>query len=232
MFSIMKKVLLFLSIVSVALMSFTIAPKPTVYNVDAAKSTFKWTGKKVTGQHWGNINFSAGQVTTDGNNILGGTFTVDMGSISVKDLEPAKGGDKLLGHIKSDDFFGVDKFATSTLTIKKATSKGGNNYDVVADLTIKGTTAEITFPATITKDATSLTAQASFKVNRTKYGIKYGSGSFFDNLGDKAISDDFDVEVNIAAMAAAPAAPAATVKKTVKKAATTTVKKKAATSSK
>jgi polyisoprenoid-binding protein YceI len=226
----MKKVLLFLSIVSVALMSFTIAPKPTTYSLDASKSTFKWIGKKVTGQHYGNVNFTTGQVITDGNNVIGGAFTVDMGSISVKDLEPAKGGDKLLGHLKSDDFFGVANNPTATLTIKKATSKGGNSYDVVADLTIKGTTAEVTFPATITKDATSLTAQASFKVNRTKYGIKYGSGSFFDNLGDKAINDDFEVEVNIAAMAAAPA-PATAVKKTVKKAATTT-KKKAATSSK
>ncbi len=230
MFSIMKKVLLFLSIVSVALMSFTTAPKPTTYNLDASKSTFKWIGKKVTGQHYGNVNFTTGQVISDGNNIVGGTFTVDMGSISVKDLEPAKGGDKLLGHLKSDDFFGVANNPTATLSIKKATSKGGSSYDLVADLTIKGTTAEVTFPATITKDATSLTAQASFKVNRTKYGIKYGSGSFFDNLGDKAINDDFDVEINIAAMAAAPA-PATAVKKTVKKAATTT-KKKAATSSK
>ena len=115
----MKKVLLFLSIVSVALMSFTTAPKPTTYNLDASKSTFKWIGKKVTGQHYGNVNFTTGQVISDGNNIVGGTFTVDMGSISVKDLEPAKGGDKLLGHLKSDDFFGVANNPTATLAIKK-----------------------------------------------------------------------------------------------------------------
>ena len=224
----MKKVFFLFSVISVALMSFTVAPKPTVYNVDAAKSTFKWTGKKVTGQHWGNINFSSGQVSVDGNNIVGGTFSVDMNSISVKDIPADKGGDKLLGHLKSDDFFGVAGHPTTTLVIKKATAKGGNSYDVVADLTIKGTTAEVTFPATITKDAGSLSAQASFKINRTKYGIKYGSGSFFDNLGDKAISDDFEVEVNIAAVAAAPA-PAAAAKKVVKKA-PATAKKKAASS--
>ncbi len=220
----MKKVFLFASFAALFLMSFTTSPKPTVYNVDATKSTFKWTGKKVTGSHWGYIKFTNGQLTTEGNNIIGGTFTVDMTSIDVQDIKGEYAG-KLLGHLKSDDFFGVDKFAASTLVIKKATVKEGNNYDVVADLTIKGVTSEVTFPAVITKDAKSMTAQAAFKINRTKYGIKYGSGSFFDNLGDKAISDDFEVEVNIAAVAAAPA-PA--VKKVTKK---SNVKKKAAATS-
>lgn len=224
----MKKVFLFLSFAVITLMSFTVAPKPTVYTVDASKSTFKWTGKKVTGQHWGYVNFSKGEISVDGANVSG-TFTVDMNSISVKDLQGEYAG-KLEGHLKADDFFGVANNPTSTLVIKKATSKGGNNYDVVADLTIKGSTNEVTFPATINKDAKTLTAQASFKVNRTKFGIKYGSGSFFDNLGDKAINDDFEVEVNIAANAAA--APAVAKKAAPAKKATKPAAKKAATSSK
>lgn len=223
----MKKILLFVCGAALFLMSFTPAPKPTVYNVDATKSTFKWTGKKVTGSHWGYVKFSNGQVTTEGDNIVGGTFTVDMTSMDVQDIKGEYAG-KLLGHLKSDDFFGVDKFGTSTLTIKKATAKGNNSYDIVADLTIKGITSEVTFPATITKDAKSLTAQAAFKVNRTKYDIKYRSGSFFSDLGDKAISDDFEVEVNLAAVAAAPAP---TVKKTAKKS-NTKKNAKAATTSK
>lgn len=226
----MKKVFFFLSVAAVALMSFTVAPKPTVYTVDVNKSTFKWTGKKVTGSHWGYVKFSNGQLSVDGANVTG-NFTVDMNSIEVKDLQGEYAG-KLAGHLKADDFFGVANNPTSTLAIKKATSKGGNNYDVVADLTIKGVTSEVSFPATITKDAKTLTAQASFKVNRTKFGIKYGSGSFFDNLGDKAINDDFEVEVNIAADAAAapaaakaaPAKKAATKKAATKKAATTSQK--------
>jgi polyisoprenoid-binding protein YceI len=227
----MKKVILFASFVTLVLMSFTTKPKPATYKLDATKSTFKWTGKKVTGSHWGYIKFTDGQLTTDGNNIVGGAFTVDMNSMDCQDTK-GEYGTKLLGHLKSDDFFGAEKFPTSTLTIKKVTLKTGNNYDVVADLTIKGTTGEVIFPAVITKDATTLTAQAAFKINRTKYGIKYGSGSFFDNLGDKAISDDFEVDVNIAAVNAVPAAtvaPAAPAAKITKK---PTVKKKAATSSK
>ncbi len=206
-------------------------PKPATYKLDAAKSTFKWTGKKVTGQHWGYIKFTDGQLTTDGNNIVGGTFVVDMNSMDCQDTK-GEYGTKLLGHLKSDDFFSTEKFPTSTLTIKKATLKSGNNYDVVADLAIKGITNEVTFPAVITKDAANLTATAAFKINRTKYDIKYRSGNFFENLGDKAISDDFEVEVNIAAVNAAPAAtvaPAAPAAKITKK---PVVKKKAATSSK
>ncbi len=221
----MKKVFLFATCAALFLMSFTTSPKPTVYNVDATKSTFKWTGKKVTGSHWGYVKFSKGQLITNGNNITGGTFTVDMTTMDVQDIQGEYAG-KLLGHLKSDDFFGVEKHAASTLVIKKATVKQGTTYDVVADLTIKGITSEVTFPATITKDATTLTAQAAFKINRTKYDIKYRSGSFFSDLGDKAISDDFEVEVNIAATAAAAPAPAA--KKVAKKSNT---KKKAAASS-
>ncbi len=222
----MKKVILFASFVTLVLMSFTTMPKPTTYKLDAAKSTFKWTGKKVTGQHWGYIKFTDGQLTTDGNNIVGGTFVVDMNSMDCQDTK-GEYGTKLLGHLKSDDFFSTEKFPTSTLTIKKVALKSGNNYDVVADLAIKGITNEVTFPAVITKDATNLTATAAFKINRTKYDIKYRSGNFFENLGDKAISDDFEVEVNIAAVNATPAAmPAAKITKKP------TVKKKAATSSK
>lgn len=224
----MKKVILFASFVTLVLMSFTTMPKPATYKLDAAKSTFKWTGKKVTGQHWGYIKFTDGQLTTDGNNIVGGTFTVDMNSMDCQDTK-GEYGTKLLGHLKSDDFFSTEKFPTSTLTIKKVTPKDGNNYDVVADLKIKGITNEVTFPAVITKDAANLTAIAAFKINRTKYDIKYRSGNFFENLGDKAISDDFEVDVNIAAVNAAPVAPAAPAAKVTKK---PIVKKKAASSSK
>ena len=223
----MKKVILFASFVTLVLMSFTTMPKPTTYKLDATKSTFKWTGKKVTGSHWGYIKFTDGQLTTDGNNIVGGTFVVDMNSMDCQDTK-GEYGTKLLGHLKSDDFFSTEKFPTSTLTIKKVTLKSGNNYDVVADFAIKGITNEVTFPAVITKDAANLTATAAFKINRTKYDIKYRSGNFFENLGDKAISDDFEVEVNIAAVNATPAAVTPAAKITKKPLA----KKKAATSSK
>ena len=182
-------------------------PAPTPYKVDASKSTFKWTGKKVTGSHWGYVKFSDGTLNLEKGALVGGAFNVDMTSIDCQDLQGG-GAQKLVGHLKSDDFFGVDKFNKATLTIKTATAKGDNQYDVVADLTIKGMTNEVTFPATVTVNGSDVTATASFSVNRTKFGIRYGSGSFFDNLGDKAINDNFEVEVNLAAKGEAAPAPA------------------------
>ncbi len=215
----MKKFFVFAAFAVLALTSATVV-KPVTYTMDAAKSTFKWTGKKVTGTHWGYIKFSNGSIATDGTNITGGAFTVDMNSIDCQDIPADKGADKLVGHLKADDFFGTAKFPTSNLVIKSATATTAGQFDVKADLTIKGITNEITFPAAITMDGKSLTAKATFKVDRTKFGIKYGSGTFFENIGDKAISNDFDVEIDIAAANTAPAAavaPAAAPAKKVKK---------------
>jgi polyisoprenoid-binding protein YceI len=212
----MKKFFVFAAFAVLALTSATVI-KPVTYKIDAAKSTFKWTGKKVTGTHWGYIKFTDGNITTDGTNITGGAFTVDMNSLDCQDMPADKGGAKLVGHLKADDFFGTDKFPTSNLVIKSATAKGGGQFDVKADLTIKGSTNEITFPATIAMDGKTLTAKAVFKVDRTKFGIKYGSGNFFENLGDKAISNDFDVEIDLAAANDVPAA-APMKKKATKKA--------------
>lgn len=203
-----------IAVMSLFSLTLNAKPAPTPYKVDASKSTFKWTGKKVTGSHWGYVKFSDGTLNLEKGLLTGGAFNVDMTSIDCQDLQGG-GAQKLVGHLKSDDFFGVDKFNKATLTIKTATSKGNNQYDIVADLTIKGVTNEVTFPATIAANGSVVTANATFNVNRTKYGIRYGSGSFFDNLGDKAINDEFTVEVNLTANA--EAAPAATKKTTKKK---------------
>lgn len=209
----MKKVIILAAFAVIGLMSMT-KPAPTVFKLDASKSTFKWTGKKVTGQHWGYIKFSDGNLAFEKGALVGGAFNVDMNSMDCQDLTPDKGGDKLLGHLKTEDFFGVEKFPKATLVIKSATAKGNNTYDVKADLTIKGTTSEVMFPATVSMVGTGATAAASFNIDRTKFGIKYGSGSFFENLGDKAIDNNFLVEVNLVATAdATPAASAAPVVK-------------------
>jgi polyisoprenoid-binding protein YceI len=193
----MKKVFIFAAFAVLALSSATLL-KPTVFKVDVAKSTFKWTGKKVTGAHWGYIKFSDGTVSVEKGKVTTGTFNVDMNSVDVQDTK-GEWGAKLAGHLKADDFFGSDKFPKATLVLKSITAKTGNNYDVKAALTIKGITNEVSFPATIDVTKTDVKAVASFKIDRTKYGIKYGSGSFFDNLGDKAIENDFGVEINLVA---------------------------------
>ncbi len=160
--------------------------------VDASKSTIEWTGKKITGQHTGTLNLSDGYLVFENNTITGGEFTVDMTSLQVTDLEAGKGKEKLEGHLNSDDFFGVQNHKTSKLVITKA-KKTSDGYKIAADLTIKGKTNPIQFNLAVTGD----TASTTLSVDRTKYGIKYGSGSFFDNLGDKAINDEFELAVNL-----------------------------------
>lgn len=169
--------------------TFTATAQNKKINVEKSKIT--WVGKKVTGQHDGTINFSSGTLVFDGKKLKGGSFEVDMTSIAVADLQAGKGKEKLEGHLKADDFFGVDKYPTSTLEFKKIASKGSDVYTVTADLTIKGKTLPVTFDLAIGNG----TARTALKVDRTKYGIEYGSGSFFDSLGDKAINDDFELTV-------------------------------------
>ena len=113
-----------------------------------------------------------------------------MTSLTATDLTGEYQG-KLNGHLKADDFFGTDKFSTATLVFKKIVTKKPNTYTVTGDLTIKGITKPVTFDLATTAN----TASTAFKIDRTKYDIKYGSGSFFDSLGDKAINDDFDLVV-------------------------------------
>ncbi|TRW97972.1 YceI family protein [Flavobacterium gawalongense] len=158
--------------------------------VDASKSIVNWVGKKVTGKHEGTVNLKDGKLIFKGKKLAGGTFNVDMTSLTATDLSGEYQG-KLNGHLKSEDFFGTEKFPTATLIFKKVVAKTANVYTVTGDLTIKGKTNPITFDLATTKD----TAATSLKIDRTKYDIKYGSGSFFDNLGDKAISDEFDLAV-------------------------------------
>ena len=163
------------------------------YRVNTETSTVKWVGTKITGKtHEGTVNVTEGGIQVAGGVITGGKFTIDMTSINVTDLD---GGmkSKLEGHLKNDDFFSVDKFKTANLAI---VSVDGDN--VKANLTIKGITNEITFPAKVVfSDSGEITATASIEVDRSKYDVRYGSDSFFDNLGDKAIDNILKFEVSL-----------------------------------
>jgi polyisoprenoid-binding protein YceI len=159
-------------------------------NINTTTSTIEWVGKKVTGQHNGTVNFKDGALVFKGKKLTGGTFTVDMTSLTATDLTGEYLG-KLNGHLKADDFFGTDKFPTAKLVFKKIATKSPNVYTVTADLTIKGITKPVAFDLTVNGN----TATTAFNVDRTKYGIKYNSKSFFDSIGDKAIYDEFELKV-------------------------------------
>lgn len=160
--------------------------------IDAEGSSIAWTGYKVTGQHEGTIDFKGGALEFKDGKLVGGTFTINMTTISTTDLSGG-GKEKLDGHLKSDDFFGVAKFPDAVLNFRKVVETDDNIYRVAADLTIKGNKSPITFDIQVETN----TAEAKLKVDRTKYGIKYGSASFFDGLKDKAISDEFDLNVQL-----------------------------------
>jgi polyisoprenoid-binding protein YceI len=173
------------------LVSFTTL-KSTGYKIDAQKSKITWIGKKVTGQHNGTVNLSEGSLTTQGKKITGGSFTIDM--TSLKDVDS---NTRLEGHLKSDDFFSTEKFPTTTFVISSIEAKRGDVYAVKGDLTIKGIKNEIEFPATIKIANEQVTATAKIIVDRTKFDIKFRSGNFFENLGDKAIDDNFELNVEL-----------------------------------
>ncbi|WP_062059849.1 YceI family protein [Aquimarina longa] len=160
--------------------------------IKTSESTINWTGKKVTGSHTGTLDISKGFLIFDGENITGGEFIVDMTTLTVTDLETGKGKEKLEGHLNSDDFFGTTNHKNAKLTILRS-SKVNGKHKIAGDLTIKGKTNLIYFDLVVTKNIASTT----LNVDRTKYDIKYGSGSFFDNLGDKAINDEFELTVNL-----------------------------------
>ena len=172
-----------------ALVSFSTLKK----EVDVKSSTVEWTGKKITGAHTGTIQLKNGFLNlSEEGELTGGEFVMDMTSIVVTDLT-GEYKTKLENHLNSDDFFGVENYATSKLVIKNVTPKNGNVYSVTGDLTVKGKTEPITFDMTVADNS----ASAKVVIDRTKYGIRYGSGSFFDNLGDKTIDDNFTLDVNL-----------------------------------
>lgn len=160
--------------------------------VKVTESTIAWTGKKVTGSHNGSIQLKSGHFNMDGDQIIGGEFVIDMSSITVEDLQGENKG-KLEGHLKSDDFFGTEKNPTAKLIITSASKKDNSTYEVVGDLTIKNETHPITFEL----DWKENSANTQLTIDRSKFNVRYGSGSFFDNLGDKTIYDNFELDVNL-----------------------------------
>jgi polyisoprenoid-binding protein YceI len=195
----MKKMNFLATLLAITVAAFAFTMANVEYKVDTQKSKVGWLGKKVTGEHKGMINIADGKLISDGKTVTGGSFTIDMNSMTCTDLTDKEYNAKLLGHLKSDDFFGTAKFPKSTFVITSVTPLTGNQYKVAGNLTIKGITKPVEFPATIQVSDVEIKAAATIKVDRTLYDIKYGSGKFFDNIGDKAINDEFELNVDLVA---------------------------------
>lgn len=174
-------------IMSAAFVSALFSLSALGVEIDTGKSALIWEGSKVTATHYGNVKFQSGKAEVKDGKLVGGEFIVDLDSMSITDLD----GDlakKFIGHMKSSDFFEIDKYPTSKLRIK---SVEGNT--ISADLTIKGKTNPIKFDFAENAGA----YVGSFKFDRTRFGIIYNSGNFFLDLGDKLIHNDVVVKFKI-----------------------------------
>ena len=187
----------FLTIALAIITTFSFATKPHIDNVrvNAENSTIKWIGSKVASSHEGTVNIQKGMLMIEHGTLVGGQFSIDMTSISNTDIESEEYRAKLDGHLKSKDFFNVEQFQLATITITKAVKGDDNSYKIVADLTIKGITHPVTFPAKVTINGLNFSATAKIKIDRTKWGIEYNSGNFFENLGDHLIKDEIEFDV-------------------------------------
>lgn len=167
------------------------------FKIEVAKSNIDWTGRKVTGSHNGTIAIKEGELTVDDGRLTGGKFIVDTTSIKVLDVTDSATNRQFAGHLASDDFFSTAQFPEAIFEI---TAVQDNKVD--GNLTIKGITHPVGFEANLNINQSELTASGTIVIDRTKYGIKFRSGNFFQKLGDTLIYDDFDLNVNITAKAA------------------------------
>ncbi len=169
-----------------------------------SSSNLKWTGRKLGGEHFGTIQISKGDLIVEGDQLTGGNFTIDMSTIKVEDLtDPGKNKD-LTDHLFSEDFFNVANHPEATFTITgvealAAADEAGNTHTISGNLTIKGITQGIKFPAAISMQDGNVTAKAGFDIDRTLWDIKFKSGKFFPELGDKAIKDEISIDLELTA---------------------------------
>lgn len=194
----MKKVIYPIIALFIVFSAFS-SKEETLYKIDNNLSSVEWVGKKITGSHQGTIMIKEGVLKVTDGAIVDGAVAIDMQSISVTDIKDEGTRAKLTGHLSSDDFFGVKKHPISKFKLKNVEDQGGGQFKIVGTIEIKGITQGIMFPAAIQMEEEKMNIMGEVEINRTDFGIKYGSGSFFDNLGDKAIYDNFLIRFKLVA---------------------------------
>ncbi len=165
--------------------------------IDTKASKVYWTGKKVTGEHTGYVSIGDGEVHVAKGEVVAANVNMDLNTIVCTDLTNEEWNQKLVGHLKSDDFFSVDKYPVANFTIKSIEAADNGKHKVKGDLTMKGQTHEISFPADVKVMNDVVSAKGTATIDRTKWNIQYGSGKFFKGLGDNLIYDDFEITFDI-----------------------------------
>ena len=191
----MKKTIttLFLIIITFFCLSDLSAQKTTaMVSINVSESSIHWLGKKITGQHEGNINLLSGSLIMENGLLTGGDFVADINSIASTDLK-GESAKKLEGSLKSEEWFDAENHPQAKLVFSSVVSQGGGLYNVTGDFTIKGKTN----PAIFELQVNYLEATAKVIIDRTLYNVLYGSTSFLGNLKDKMINNYFELDVNL-----------------------------------
>jgi polyisoprenoid-binding protein YceI len=179
----------------------------TQLQLDPASSQVKWEGRKkiVDSKHFGTIGVKEGSFTLKNGELTAGTVVIDMNSIQNEDVEDEGYRAKLVGHLKSEDFFEVEKFPTATFQLTRVKAlkagKGGATHELSGDLTLKGKTQPVTLQARVEKTGKGMEGTADLTLDRTRWDVRYGSDKFFKSLGDKVIHDEIKLQLKLVAAA-------------------------------
>jgi len=166
------------------------------YELDTENSSITWIGRKVLGEHNGKISIQSGTILVQDGMLQGGDISVDMQSITCNDLTDPQSNERLVNHLKSDDFFGAETYPTARLVVTDVESIN-TGASVTADLTIKENTHPVTFDVTFSETDGKLQAEGTLVFDRSLYDVRYRSNTFFDDLGDKAIYNDVELQFNL-----------------------------------
>ena len=166
-------------------------------NIDTKASSVNWKAEKVTGEHVGTINIKSGELVIQGGTLNGGNIVINMTSIICTDIADAGTNAKLIGHLKSEDFFSVEKNETATFVISNVKVLSAKKVMITGNMTIKGISNEQSFEAITGIVGGKMSISGAMKIDRTKYKVVYGSGSVFDDLGDKMIYDEFTLDFKL-----------------------------------
>lgn len=174
------------------------------FSIDHAASKLVWTGRNVVvgKAHTGTIDISAGTLSVEGDAITAGDFTIDMNSIANTDIENPEYNAKLVGHLKDTSFFAVADYPQATFVVtgvEAVTGEAGVTHHVSGNLTLRGVTKGIKIPANVSITEGAVNATADFVIDRSLWEVKYGSGSFFEGLGDNLIEDNIELSLTLAA---------------------------------
>ena len=169
--------------------------------VDVLASKVIWSASKVGGSHTGDVTLASGVLTMQNGVLLLADVSMNMESITCSDLSSASSNAKLVGHLKSEDFFHVINHPSAhfrTTSVERMGQAGQRTtFRIVGVLTIKGIEAPNTFDVDLWPEGDHYRATGAIRFDRTLYGIRYGSGSFFDGLGDSMIKNEVELDFDL-----------------------------------